>query len=91
MNLNQINTQAFRTICTLVCAFLLLGSYGMVTKHLYYKGIIGFITAPIIVWIAFMPASYKSWALLIFVFLLAMYIIGATGNHLYVPKTALIP
>lgn len=82
MNLVKVHTQIFRTICTLACAFLLIGGWDMVAKHFYYKGWTGIIGASIIVWIAFKPASIKSWALLVFVIILCMYIVGSVENHI---------
>ncbi|HEY4328008.1 MAG TPA: hypothetical protein VGN20_28750 [Mucilaginibacter sp.] len=80
MNLSNVNTQSFRTICTLISAFLLFGSWGMFEKHLYIKAATGASAALIIIWLAFKPASGKHWALVICVLLLAMYIVGAVNR-----------
>jgi len=44
------------------------------------KGGVGFLVTPIIIFIGLKPASIKTWGLMIAVFAVTMYFVGAIGN-----------
>jgi hypothetical protein len=76
MEADKINTLAIRVVGIILSAVLVIGGAGACVLHLYGKGIIGIIAAPIIVFIAFQPASIKTWGLMVVIFSLVMIIVG---------------
>ena len=80
MDTGKINIIAFRTVCIIICAFLVLGGVGACVNHQYMKGGVGFLVTPIIIFVGLKPASLKTWAIVIAIFAVAMYFVGAIGN-----------
>ena len=76
MEADKFNTIAIRVVGIILAAFLVIGGAGACVLHLYWKGIVGIIVAPIIVFIAFRPASIKTWGLMVVIFSLVMIIVG---------------
>ncbi len=80
MDADKINTIAFRTVSIIICAFLVIGGIGACVNHQYIKGGVGFLVTPIIIFVGLKPASIKTWAIVIAIFAVAMYFVGAVGN-----------
>jgi hypothetical protein len=80
MDPDKINNIAIKAVGITLAAFLVIGGVGACINHSYPKGITGLIASPIIVFIAFQPASIKTWGIMAVVFFLVMYIVGAIGN-----------
>jgi hypothetical protein len=80
MTPDKLNTIAFRIVCIIICAFLIIGGVGACINHQYMKGGVGFLVTPIIIFIGLKPASIKTWGLMIAVFAVTMYFVGAIGN-----------
>ena len=77
---DKLNTLAFRIVCVLICVFLIIGSAGACINHQYMKGAVGLIVTPIIIFIGYKPASLKTWGLMVAIFFVTMYFVGAIGN-----------
>jgi hypothetical protein len=80
MDPDKINTIAFRAAAIVICAFLVIGGIGACVNHQYMKGGVGFLVTPIIIFVGLKPASIKTWAIMIAIFAIAMYFVGAIGN-----------
>jgi len=76
MDAEKFNTIAIRVVGIILAAVLIIGGAGVCVSHAYWKGIIGIIAGPIIVFIAFQPASIKTWGLVVVIFSLVMIIVG---------------
>jgi hypothetical protein len=80
MDFDKINNLALKITGVIIAAFLFIGGLGGCVNHLYLKGAVGILVAPIIAYLGFRPASFKSWGLLIVTFFITMYIVGTIGN-----------
>jgi hypothetical protein len=80
MNADKLNLLAFRIVGVLICVFLLVGGVGACINHQYMKGVVGFLAMPVIIFIGLKPASLKTWGLMLLVFVVTMYFVGAIGN-----------
>lgn len=80
MDLTKVNVVAYRTICIVICIFLLGGGGIMLFDHSYIKGGIVVVTAIIIVLLFFSKPSLKSWTAVVLTFMLSLYFIGLAGH-----------
>jgi hypothetical protein len=80
MDIYRLNNIALKTVGIIIAVSLVIGGAGACVNHQYLKGVIGIIAAPIIVYMAFQPASIKSWGIVVGVFVVAMFIVGVIGN-----------
>ncbi len=80
MDFDKINNLALKITGSIIAVFLFIGGVGACVNHLYLKGAVGILVAPIIAFLAFRPASLKTWGLLIVTFFVTMYFVGVIGN-----------
>jgi hypothetical protein len=80
MDFEKFNTIAYRIVCILICLFLIIGGIGACINHQYIKGVVGFVVTPIVIFIGTRQASLTNWVILVTIFLVTMYFVGAIGN-----------
>jgi hypothetical protein len=81
MDLDKINRIAFKIVAIIICLLWIIGGAGAFVNHQYLKGCFGFIALPVVAYTAYKyPPSLKTWGLVLGLFILVMYLVGATGN-----------
>ncbi len=81
MDTNKINSIAFKTVAVIICLLWVIGGGGAFVNHQYLKGTFGFIALPVVAYTAYnYPPSLKTWGLVLGLFALVMYLVGAAGN-----------
>ncbi|MES2425814.1 MAG: hypothetical protein V4560_02535 [Bacteroidota bacterium] len=76
MDIAKINIIVYRLVGIIICGFLFLGSIGMFLYAYYLKGGIGIASGIIIGWYLFKLPSIKTWATILIVLLVALFLVG---------------